>query len=40
MKNIDEMLNEIGENKEITEGGNYIMTGEEKERILTMTMEK
>lgn len=40
MKNIDEMLNEIGENKEIIEGGNYIMTGEEKERVFTKTMEK
>ena len=32
MKNIDEMLNEIGENKEIKEGGN-MMTSEEKQRI-------
>lgn len=39
MKNIDEMLNEIGENKEIKEGGN-MMTSEEKQRILTRTMEK
>ena len=39
MKNIDEMLNEIGENKEIKEGGN-MMTNEEKQRILTRTMEK
>ena len=40
MRNIDEMLNKIGENKEISEGGNNIMTREEKERILARTMEK
>ena len=39
MKNIDEMLNEIGENKEIKEGGN-MMTNEEKQRILTRTRKK
>ena len=34
------MLNQIGENKVIAEGGNDIMTREEKERILAKTMEK
>lgn len=39
MKDLDKMLSDMGKDSDIKEGGN-MMTSEEKQRILTRTMEK